>query len=129
MLVNLITNAFRHTPSGGRVTVGAVLSDSSPPQLALTVADTGGGIRPEDLPHVFERFYRSAPERAPGTSEADALAGGEGEDEPALPSHGGRGLGLTIAKDLVEAHGGSIEVESVVGEGTTLRVLLPMEPE
>jgi signal transduction histidine kinase len=126
VLVNLITNAFRHTPSGGRVTIGAALN---PPHLVLTVADTGSGIRPEDLPHVFERFYKSVPEPPPDSGEVEVDAGGVGEDAPSFSAPGGRGLGLTIAKDLVEAHGGTLEVDSVLGEGTTLKVLLPIESE
>ena len=69
------------------------------------VADTGPGIAPHDLPHIFDRFYRADPSRARST--------------------GGTGLGLTIARRLVEAHGGSIEVESVVGQGSRFIIRLP----
>jgi len=102
VLRNLLGNALRHTPAGGLVTVQVrQLAD----QVQLQVADTGSGISPEDLPHIFDRFYRSDKSRSrPG---------------------GGAGLGLAIARQLVSAHGGQIEVESTPGEGTTFTVTLP----
>jgi len=113
VLGNLLTNALRHTPSGGRVTLSAAV----PPPLAggarggmlrVTVTDTGPGIPPEDLPYIFERFWRGEKSRS--------RAGG------------GAGLGLAIAKHLVQAHGGEIGVESPseVGEGTTFYFTLPL---
>jgi signal transduction histidine kinase len=75
-------------------------------QAELTVEDTGIGIPVEDLPYIFDRFYRV--------------------DKARTRSQGGSGLGLSIAKWVVEAHGGSIEVESVVGKGSTFRVFLPI---
>jgi two-component system sensor histidine kinase BaeS len=104
VLQNLLTNALRHTPAGGRVTVRAALAPDG--RVALTVADTGSGIAPEDLPRIFERFYRADSARARAT--------------------GGSGLGLTIARRLVEAHGGAIEVESAPGVGSRFTVLLPV---
>ena len=99
ILVNLVTNALRHTPSGGHVEVD-VRRDGD--DAVLTVRDTGEGIPPADLARVFDRFQRRA-------------------------DSGGSGLGLTIARDLATAHGGSIEAESdgVPGRGSTLRVRLP----
>jgi signal transduction histidine kinase len=115
VLGNLLTNALRHTPSGGCVTLSAAMS---PPlagragggMLRVTVANTGTGIPPEDLPYIFERFWRGEKSRS--------RAGG------------GAGLGLAIAKHLIQAHGGEIGVESPleVGEETTFYFTLPLSP-
>jgi two-component system sensor histidine kinase BaeS len=101
VLANLVANALRHTPAGGSVTIGGAVS---PATVILTVRDTGPGIDPELLPHVFDRFVKSSASR-------------------------GSGLGLAIARGLVEAHGGSISVESPAGGGTTFRVELPRTAE
>jgi two-component system sensor histidine kinase BaeS len=103
VLGNLTDNALRHTPAGGRVTLGARRAAHG---LRLAVNDTGAGIAVEDLPHVFERFYRG--------------------DKARTREHGGSGLGLAIAKSLVEAHEGTLAVESTVGEGTTFTIDLPL---
>jgi two-component system OmpR family sensor kinase/two-component system sensor histidine kinase BaeS len=97
VLSNLLSNALRHTPSGGSITVSAAATDRG---VAFTVADTGSGIPAAALPHVFDRFAK-------------------GEDSP------GAGLGLAIAKSLVEAHGGELTAESDPGRGTTMRFVLP----
>ncbi len=102
VLGNLLSNALRHTPEGGCVTLAAAERDGA---VAVTVTDTGTGIPPEDLPYVFERFWRGERSRS--------------------RSGGGSGLGLAIAKQLVELHGGKIEVESTLGEETTFLVTLP----
>ena len=104
VLGNLLTNALRHTPSGGCVTLSATASGE---RVKVTVADTGAGIPPEDLPYIFERFWRGEKSRS--------RAGG------------GAGLGLAIAKHLIQAHGGQIGVESPSeeGEGTTFYFTLP----
>jgi signal transduction histidine kinase len=99
ILSNLIANALRYTPRGGRVGV-VVRADVS--GVAIEVRDTGAGIAPEQIDRIFDRFYKSAESR-------------------------GAGLGLAIAKQLVEAHGGQISATSVVGEGTTIRFTLPVE--
>ncbi len=99
---NLLSNAIRHTPRGGRVTVS--LADETP-WVRLSVEDTGSGIAPEDLAHIFERFYRS--------------------DRSRNATSGGTGIGLAIAKQLVEAHGGTIQIESALAVGTTVTVRLP----
>jgi two-component system OmpR family sensor kinase len=104
VLRNLLSNALRHTPSGGQVTVTAQAGPEG--FVTLRVRDTGSGIAPEDLPHVFERFWRADRSRARST--------------------GGTGLGLAIAHHLVEAHGGKIGVESSLGQGTTFWFTLPM---
>jgi len=92
VLSNLIGNAIKFTPSGGSVRVGAELLG---PWAKVSVSDTGPGIAPENLPHVFDRFWQK--ER-----RTDGL-----------------GLGLAIAQGIVQAHGGSIHVESALGEGTS----------
>jgi len=102
VLENLLSNALRYTPAGGTVNVRAW---EEPQWVVFTVEDTGTGIAAEDLPHIFERFYRADKAR----SRAD----------------GGTGLGLSIAKQLVEAHGGRISAESAPGKGTRFTVRLP----
>lgn len=107
VLGNLLDNALRHTPPGGAVSVVARAEDG---RVVLEVADTGEGIAPEHLGHVFERFYRA--------DHARDRAGG------------GSGIGLAISKALVEAHGGRIQVTSAgAGEGATFRVELPSYPQ
>lgn len=99
VLDNLLVNGLRHTPAGGMITVGvAPLSGGF---LQFEVRDTGEGIAPEDLPRVFDRFYRGEKSRSRAS--------------------GGAGLGLAIARGIVEAHGGSIELSSTRGEGTSVR--------
>jgi signal transduction histidine kinase len=102
---NLLENAVQHTPEGGEV---AVLAEVIEPAARVSVGDTGEGIPPEDLPYVFERFYRVDHSRSRGT--------------------GGVGLGLTIAKQLVEAHGGAIRAESTPGQGSRFIFELPLAP-
>jgi signal transduction histidine kinase len=103
VLGNLVTNALRYTPSGGRIALSARLQRSA---VALAVQDTGVGIAPDDLSHVFDRFYRG--------------------DTARSQQHNESGLGLAIAKSITEAHGGKIEVESELGRGTTFRVVLSL---
>ncbi len=100
---NLVANALRYTPAGGRITLRA--SERPEGGVAVEVEDTGWGIPAEHLPHIFDRFYRVDPSRTRGT--------------------GGSGLGLTIAKRIVEAHGGSLDVESEPGRGSRFRFTLP----
>jgi signal transduction histidine kinase len=105
VLTNLLDNARRHTPSGGRVTVTAVLA-SGGRSVRVTVADAGEGISAEHLPHVFDRFYRVD----------------RGRDR----SHGGSGIGLAIVKALVEEHGGTVTASSAgPGHGATFTITLP----
>jgi signal transduction histidine kinase len=108
VLGNLVANALRHTPDGGEVTLGAAQAPGGGGVL-LWVADTGEGIPSEDLPRIFDRFWRGDPART---------------HEPG----GGSGLGLAIAKSLVEAHGGRIRAESQLGQGTTVSCALPQSP-
>ena len=106
VLLNLVRNAITYTPAGGIVSIALHCADSD--HLLLTVADTGSGIAPADLQRVFERFYRADASRA--------------------RSSGGFGLGLAIARDMVEAMGGTITAESIVGEGSCFHVCLPLAP-
>jgi len=100
ILSNLIANALRYTPRGGRVSVEAHAED---PGVAIDVRDTGAGIAPERIDRIFDRFYKS-------------------------PESRGAGLGLAIAKQLVLAHGGQISASSILGQGTEVRFTLPAEP-
>ena len=103
VFIVLLDNALKHTPGGGKVTVTAGPFDAS--QVEVSVSDTGPGIPAGDLPRIFERFYRVDKSRSRTT--------------------GGVGLGLTIARRLVEAHGGRIAAQSEVGKGSTFVVTLP----
>jgi two-component system OmpR family sensor kinase/two-component system sensor histidine kinase BaeS len=109
VLSNLVANALRHTPSGGRVTLSAAPlpgGELMPGGARLQVADTGAGIPPEDLPYIFDRFWR-------------------GDRSRVRSAGAGSGLGLAIAKQLVQAHGGQIHAESQPGQGTVFTIDLP----
>jgi len=106
VLRNLLRNAVAYTPAGGQITVSARQVGA---ELEVAVRDTGVGIAPEHLPYIFERFYRA--------------------DRSRTRSTGGAGLGLTIVKQLVEAHGGCVRVESQVGAGSTFIFTLPVASE
>ncbi len=101
---NLLDNALKHTPDDG--TVGIIAKQAPDGYIAVVISDTGPGISPEQLPHVFERFYK-----------ADSSA-----------AKTGTGLGLAISHQIVRAHGGDIQVNSVIGEGTKFIVRLPAKP-
>jgi len=114
---NLLANALRYTTAGGSVTVMARQTEKTRgtgvtgvtgevPALLVAVADSGPGIAPDDLPHVFDRFYRA--------------------DKSRSRASGGAGLGLAIVKQLVEAHGGRVWAESEVGKGATFKFTLPI---
>jgi len=105
VLLNLVSNAVKYNCDGGRVGVGIAVSAE---MLRVSVSDTGPGIAAEDLPHIFQRFYRVA-----GTEEQVK----------------GTGLGLCIAKQIIEMHGGEMDVESQLGVGTTFSFTLPIEAE
>jgi len=98
VLANLLANALRYSPAGGTVRLNC---ESDGKNILLAVQDDGPGIPPDDLQHIFERFYKST-------------------------DSGGMGLGLAIAKHLVEAHGGSITAENAPDRGTVFRILLPL---
>jgi signal transduction histidine kinase len=103
VFLNLHDNALKYTPEGGAVEVRAEPHDGT---VVATVRDTGEGIPAEHLPRVFDRFYRV--------------------DKARSREQGGTGLGLSIARSIVTAHGGRIELDSTLGQGTTCTVSLPM---
>lgn len=103
VVVNLLTNALRYTDAGGHVSLSVrQVGDDA----VLEVADSGVGIPPEDLPHVFTRFWRGEKSRSRAT--------------------GGAGIGLSIVQELVRAHGGQVTVKSTVGQGSVFRVVMPV---
>jgi signal transduction histidine kinase len=99
---NLVSNAIRYTPIDGEISLTAKLAGNS---IIVTISDSGEGILPEDIPHVFERFYRG--------------------DKSRSRVSGGAGLGLAIAKGVVEAHNGEITIRSKRFKGTTFTITLP----
>jgi signal transduction histidine kinase len=105
-LLNVVVNALQHTPPGGRVRVALARDER---QARISVSDTGEGIAAADLPYIFDRFYRADKARSRRT--------------------GGAGLGLAIAKWVIEAHDGSIEVVSAPGEGSTFTLVLPLNDQ
>ena len=105
-ITNLLTNAIAYTPEGGSITVQVASEDA---EILITITDTGIGIAAEHLPHIFERFYRV--------------------DKARRTEQGGTGLGLAITRKIVDAHGGTIEVSSTPGEGTTFTLRFPMAVE
>jgi signal transduction histidine kinase len=100
VLMNLLSNALRHSTSGGSIAIRTEVRNDA---IVVSVADTGAGIPPDELPRIFDRFYKG-------------------------PRSHGSGLGLTIARNLVVSHGGDISAESRVGEGTTVTFTLPRAP-
>ncbi|MDR1605299.1 MAG: HAMP domain-containing histidine kinase [Gracilibacteraceae bacterium] len=100
--VNLLHNAIKFTPAGGRISLTLTATG---PDIICRISDNGPGIGPEDIIHIFERFYKA--------------------DKARDRSLGGSGLGLSLVKKIVELHGGRVEAESVPGEGTTFSVILP----
>ena len=105
VMLNLLTNAVKYTPSGGRIDIRLLTQEDR--RVLIQVSDTGLGISPEDLPHIFDRFYRI--------------------DSARNRDHGGTGLGLAIVKAIVGAHAGTISVDSIVDKGTTFSVYLPLD--
>lgn len=113
VLTNLLDNALRHTPSGATITLSGEWGQQEPGQsepsnVVLRIADEGEGIPTDDLPYIFERFYKADKSRKRGSS-------------------GGTGLGLAIVKNIVEGHHGRIQVDSMIGKGTTFTILLPVD--
>jgi two-component system phosphate regulon sensor histidine kinase PhoR len=102
VMVNLVSNAVKYNDEGGRVDIEAKVGEN---ELNVAVRDTGKGIAEEDLPHIFEKFYRV------DDSEQQVK---------------GTGLGLSITKHIVEVHGGTISVQSVQGQGSTFTFTLPL---
>ena len=116
VLCNLIENAIKYTPDGGRITLRAYAVDDADREIAISVSDTGRGIAPEDLPRLFEKFYRGR-----GAFPHAVLA----DDEAVKPETPGVGLGLYLAQAIVGQLGGRLSVESVYGAGSTFTVRLP----
>ena len=114
LFLNLTDNAIKYTPSGGEVTLSL---ERDTQWVRVSVADTGMGIPPDDLPKIFDRFYRVDKSRTRDPEAFGSRSGGP---------VGGTGLGLAIAKWIVEAHDGRVEVQSEVGKGTTFTVWLPL---
>ncbi|MEN0006158.1 MAG: ATP-binding protein [Bacteroidota bacterium] len=104
MLYNLLSNAFKYTPHQGQIKATISLDGQ---QLSITVADTGPGIHPDDLPHLFDRYFQ--------TSRADQ------------PAEGGTGIGLALCREYTHLLGGNIQVDSKVGEGSTFHIHFPIE--
>jgi two-component system phosphate regulon sensor histidine kinase PhoR len=113
VLLNLLHNAIKYTAPGGEVTLSAGRCERPPDMLQFAVADTGAGIPADDLPRIFERFYKVDKARTGMRSGGRSI-------------EGGTGLGLAIAKHIVQAHGGSIWAESVEGKGSTFYFTLPV---
>lgn len=105
------SNTLRHTTPEAGLRLAARTSSGG--RIAISISDRGQGIGPEQVPHLFDRFYKADPSRAVGVGRA--------------PS-GGRGLGLAISKTVIEAHGGTIDVHSTVGRGTTITIDVPADP-
>jgi signal transduction histidine kinase len=104
VLVNLLGNAAKYTPNGGRVTLRVKLDNSL---MQVDVEDTGVGIAPEEVSKVFEKFFRSS--------------------DPRVQNETGTGLGLSLASEVVRMHGGEITVESVLDQGSTFTITIPVE--
>jgi len=111
VLYNLLSNALRHTPPTGKIVISAESLKSSPPVLRISVTDTGTGIEPQQIQHVFDRFWRADKSRT-----------------RSIASSGGSGLGLAITKQLVELHQGQVGVSSELGRGSCFWFTLPLAP-
>ncbi len=110
VISNLLTNAMNYTPAGGRIVVATFASgNGTNSRVGFSVQDNGPGIDEDDLPHLFDRFYRGKAAQASGAQ--------------------GSGLGLAIVKSIVNRHGGLIEVENISGGGAKFTVWLPVEQE
>jgi two-component system sensor histidine kinase ResE len=109
VMTNLLDNAFRHTPQDSAIGMRAdVTFYKGEKAVLIEISDQGYGIPASDLPYVFERFYKADKARTRGTT-------------------GGTGLGLSIVRNIIEAHQGTVQVKSTVGQGTTFSVILPLK--
>lgn len=116
IMLNLLANAIRHTPDGGRISISAATAENR--EVVVSVCDSGPGLAPSDVAHVFDRFYQADDARTRTPLEAPAKS---------PEATAGAGLGLSIAKALVEAHGGRIWVENASGGGACFRFALPID--
>jgi signal transduction histidine kinase len=106
IVVNLLDNAIKYTPRGGKIHVRVI---AAPPKAVLEIRDNGAGIAEAALPHVFERFYRA--------------------DKMRSRDVGGAGLGLSIVRSITQAHGGTVDIQSTEGHGTKVTIELPLQQE
>jgi signal transduction histidine kinase len=111
LLLNIVTNAIKYTPRGGHVELSATRRGGGGDEIAISIRDTGIGIAANDLPHVFDRFWRADRARSRASER------------------GGFGLGLAISQWIVQAHGGTITVQSRLGRGTVFTIVLPIVPD
>ena len=119
MLSNVVENAIKYTPDGGSIVLSAIQHDG---QVAINVADNGRGIPPEDMPILFDKFHRGRP--AP---HSEAMRGATTDAEFLEDADvSGVGLGLYLARNVMEQMGGRITVESQVGQGSTFKLHLPV---
>jgi len=119
VLSNVVENAIKYTPDGGRIIVSAVNEDG---RVAVSVADNGRGIPPEDMPNLFDKFHRGRPAR-----HSEAMRGATTDAEFLEDADvSGVGLGLYLARNVMEQMGGRITVESEVGRGSTFKLHLPV---
>lgn len=138
VLGNLVANALRYTPAGGAIVIAAEMDASG---TRLAVRDSGGGIAAEDLPHVFDRFWKGDPARTRSaedtrtrgaqdarTRSAQGARTDSAEDATTPLPGSGSGLGLAIVRQLVRAHGGEVTVRSALGEGAEFVITLPPAP-
>ena len=124
-LENIVKNCMEHTPAGGTVTV-TVREDALATTLAVN--DTGPGIAAEDLPHIFERFYRGRDEGTRGAEDsrsANGLQGGEGADAEDVRQPAGFGIGLSLAQALVSAQGGTLRAANNPEGGARFEIAFP----
>jgi signal transduction histidine kinase len=105
-LLNILTNAVKYTPEAGSIAIMVKVAGGE--QLEIRIQDTGCGIDPEDIPHIFDRFYRA--------------------DKARTRETGGTGLGLAIVREIIARHHGTVSLESAVGKGSTFIILLPLRP-
>lgn len=134
VLTNLIENALKYTPEGGQITVRARVerTENNDQRVSISVIDTGRGISPDDLPYIFRKFYRGSSPRQFSTLATDTENSAkpnfsaEGARQEAVQQVPGVGLGLYLARTVIERLGGTINVESVVHGGSTFTMHLPI---
>lgn len=126
VLCELVDSAIKYTPDKGRITLSARAEGD---EVVISVSDTGPGIEAEDVPHVFEKFYRGQQAAIPDGPDGDSPSESPSDDPPPYMEVPGVGLGMYLARSIVELMNGSISVESEVGRGSTFTVRLPVWEE